>query len=72
MGTQQNSEYFCDITPWKSTDISEQHVASTFSAEEYAKQETSMMQTASRASKSNSPYDFQCIYHTPTTLTEIC
>jgi hypothetical protein len=46
---QCKSSIFCVITPWKSTDISEEYVASIFKVEEYPKQETSMKQIAGSA-----------------------
>jgi hypothetical protein len=52
---KSETSVFRDITPCspsKSTDISEKHVTSIFRAEEYAKQETSTKQAASKASHS--------------------
>jgi hypothetical protein len=40
------------VTRWKSTDVSEEHVASIIKGWEYDQQDTSMKQSASRASKS--------------------
>jgi hypothetical protein len=37
------------VVRWKSTDVSEEHIASIFRVEETANQETNMEQTASRA-----------------------
>jgi hypothetical protein len=36
------STIFWDVTPWKSTDVSEEHIASMFRIEEWTEKETSV------------------------------
>jgi hypothetical protein len=63
------STIFWDIKPlvrWKSTDVSQEHFGSILSIKEYAKQETSVKQAASRVKmeakySSETSVDFQRI-----------